>query len=149
AAGRIVHHHLSLSLRVIVISFDLDQLAWRGPDEGASLDPIGTVLLHALAEHLPQVIYLTLHILELTLHTENNLDACEIDPQVTGQVQDEAELGNILLRIQTCLPSGAHRLHKASTFVETERLWVHAQHLGDAANGKNCLRVFYHSLFLP
>ena len=131
-----------------VTSLCFDQLTWCGLDEGLCLDPRGTVLLHMGAEHLPQMIDLTLHRLELLLHTQNNLDASEIDPQVAGQVQDEAELGNILLRIQTCLPSGAHRLHKASTFVETERLWVHAQHLGDAANGKNCLRVFYHSLFL-
>jgi hypothetical protein len=25
---------------------------------------------------------------------------------------------------------------------------VHVQHLGNAANGKNCLRVFWHSVFL-
>ena len=131
-----------------VTSLYFDELPWCGLNEGLCLDPFRTVLLHLCTEHLPQVIDLTLHILELTLHTQNNLDASEIDSQVAGQVQDEAELGNILLGIQTRIPSSAHRRHKASPLVETERLWMHTQHLGDAANGKNGLRVFCHNVCL-
>src|SRR5215831_18118907 len=131
-----------------VTSLYFDGLTWCGLDEGLCLDPRGTVLLHMGTEQLPQVIDLTLHIFELTLHTKNNLDAGEIDSQVAGQVQDEAELGNILLGIQTCISSSTHRRHKASPLVETECLRVHAQHLGDAANGKNGLRVFCHNVCL-
>src|SRR6059036_2327048 len=48
------------------------------------------------------------------------------------------------VRITAC----THRLHKASMLVETERLRVHVQHLGNTTNGKNRLLVFWHTLSL-
>jgi hypothetical protein len=84
--------------------------------------------------------------LQLVLHTENNLYARQIDPHVTRQVQNQTELGNILLGIEPRLASRTHGLHKASPLVETERLRVHVQHLGDVTNGKNGLIVFCHNV---
>src|SRR5437870_1403394 len=86
--------------------------------------------------------------LELVLHPENNFYARQIDPHIAGQVQNQAQPGNILVRIETRLTTGAHRLHKASTLVETERLRVHVQHLGKTTDRKNGLLVFWHTLSL-
>jgi hypothetical protein len=97
-------------------------------------------------EQLPQVLNLVLQMLELVLHPENNLYARQIDPHIAGQVQNQAEPVNILVRIETRITACTHGLHKASTLVETERLRVYVQHLSNTTNGKNRPLVFWHTL---
>ncbi len=99
-------------------------------------------------EQLPQVINLVLQMLELMLHPENNLYTRQIDSHIAGQVQNQAEPGNILVRIETRITACTHGLHKASTLVKTECLRVHVQHLGNTTNGKNRLLVFCHTLYI-
>ena len=74
---------------------------------------------------------------------ENNLHARQVDAHVAGQVQDQAELGNILVGVEPRLSACTHGFYKAHPLVESKRLWVHVQHLGNAINGKKSLIVFY------
>src|SRR5262245_24589619 len=97
-------------------------------------------------EQLPQVLNLILQMFELMLHSENNFYARQVNSQIAGQVQNQAEPSNILVRIETRITACTHGLHKASTLVKTERLWVHVQHLGNTTNGKNGRLVFCHTL---
>ena len=86
------------------------------------------------------------HMLQLVLHMKNNLHARQVDAHVAGQVQDQAELGNILVGIEPRLSARTYGFHKAHPLVESQRLWVHVQHLGNATNGKKSLIVFYHNV---
>src|SRR5262249_40835190 len=155
-AGRIERPHMAPLLRSLesyhvlstAVLLDLNQFARGGLDEGLRLHPLGAVLLPMGNEQLSQVLNLVLQILELVLHPENNFYACQVDPHIAGQVQNQAEPGNILVRIETRITACTHGRHKASTLVETECLRVYVQHLSNTTNGKSCLLVCWHTLSL-
>ena len=108
------HPHIAQVLRspwsyhkLSTLLLDLDQLARRGFHEGLRLHPLGTVLLPIGGEQLPQVINLPLQKCALVLHPENTLYTHSINPHITGQVQNQAALGNIQLLVEKTVGSSA------------------------------------------
>src|SRR4030081_2142331 len=109
------------------------RLSLRTPDEGSvgpdrericsarAAGPGGVIRRHG-PDGVHQASDFAFHALKPRLQIEDDLDTCEIDPEVARERQDDFQALDGLLVVQTRVPRRARGPYEALALVEPERL---------------------------
>lgn len=88
-----------------------------------------------------KLLHLPLHFFHFLAHIQNDFDAREVDPQLTGELQDDFEAFEILIGIETGVAVASGGTEEALTFVQTQRLRVDVVPFGNGRDHVRGLRL--------
>src|SRR5215471_1609891 len=97
--------------------------------------------LDLFAQDRDELVDVALHLLDLLLHVEDDLDSCQVDAEIPRQGQDDLEPLDRVGVVQPRVPLGADWAQQPLPLVEAERLRMDPEALGDRPDAENTLAL--------
>lgn len=93
-------------------------------------------------EIFEETLELSLHLIHLFAHIEDDLNAGEIDPEFAGKREDDLEPLEVGILVKPCISYRSRRLEQPFTLVQSQRLRMNIVELGNCTD-----RIGFNSLF--